>query len=76
MQDADGLTNFACLGVLDAVNGIMTISSNNALTSFTGLDVFSHVEGNLTISSNPALPLASAQAFANQITVKGSVTIN
>ena len=34
------------------------------------------VDGNLTISSNTLLPLATAQAFATSIMVRGTVVIN
>jgi hypothetical protein len=34
------------------------------------------VGGDLTISANPKLPSATAQAFANAITVVGTTTIN
>ena len=74
--DSSGLTSFAGLGALQSVGADLTVSNNNALTSFSGFDSFQMVGGNLTITSNPALPSGAAQAFANQITVNGSVQIN
>jgi hypothetical protein len=76
VQNANSITDFGGMSVLQTVNGNMLVKDNPNLTGFSGLQMFNHVEGNLTISGNAALSPSVAQAFANQITVKGTVTIN
>jgi hypothetical protein len=70
------LGDFTGLGALDGVSGSMTITSNAQLRSFTGLTRMAEVGGDLTVTGNPLLPRATSQAFAQRITVRGTVTIN
>ena len=74
--DTTNLANFSGLGALKVVSGDMRISNNGQLQGFAGLSAIHEVGGDLTISGNPNLPGASAQSFANSITVHGTVTIN
>jgi len=73
---AGSLHDFTGLGALDSVSGAMTVSNNPVLTSFTGLTRFREVGGGLTITTNSVLPKATSQAFAQRLTVRGTVTIN
>lgn len=71
----NALTDFTGLGQLVDV-AALTVTQNAELTSFNGLASFQRVGGDLTIVANPKLSLATAQAFANTITVVGTTTIN
>ncbi|HEY5922700.1 MAG TPA: hypothetical protein VIV11_13555, partial [Kofleriaceae bacterium] len=75
VTSCNGLTDFTGLSQLVDVAS-MTITQNAELTSFAGLSSFQKVGGDLTIVANPKLPAATAQAFANAITVAGTTTIN
>ncbi|HEY1546370.1 MAG TPA: hypothetical protein VGG28_01050, partial [Kofleriaceae bacterium] len=67
---------FTGLSSLNGVAGNFVVLENANLDSFAGLTSFTHVNGSVDIESNPNLPAATAQAFVNEITVRGSVTIN
>jgi hypothetical protein len=73
---AGSLTGFAGLGALEVVSGDMNITNNPQISSFAGLGAFDEVGEDLTITGNSSLPRPIAQAFANGITVRGTVTIN
>jgi hypothetical protein len=75
VNQCNALTDFTGLGQLVDVAGL-TVTQNAELTSFSGLASFQKVGGDLTISANPKLPMSTAQAFANGITVVGTTTIN
>lgn len=70
-----GNTDFGGLSALATVSGNMTVWSCPRFTQFTGLDAMTDIGGNLLIMSNPMLSPAVAQAFANSVTVHGTVTI-
>jgi hypothetical protein len=75
VRACNALVDFTGLSQLVNVAG-MTVMQNAELTSFAGLTSFQKVGGDLMIVANPKLPAASAQAFANAITVSGTTTIN
>jgi hypothetical protein len=54
----------------------MTVTGNAQLRSFSGLTRLREVDGDLTITNNQMLPGATSQAFAQRITVHGTVTVN
>jgi hypothetical protein len=76
LEGAGSLRDFTGMGALEIVSGSMTVTNNAQLRSFTGLDRMKEVGGDLTITSNPLLPKTTSQAFAQRITVRGTVTIN
>jgi hypothetical protein len=76
LQQADGLTSFHGLDQLTLVSGNVTITDNASLASFSGLGSLSEIGGSLTISNNPKLAPATSTAWANGVSVHGSVTIH
>lgn len=70
------LRDFTGMGALETVAGAMTVTGNAQLRSFTGFTRMREVDGDLTITANPLLPSATSQAFAQRITVHGTVTVN
>jgi len=76
LTTAGNVSDFTGLGALETVAGAMTVTGNAQLRSFTGLSRMREVDGDLTITNNPLLPRATSQAFAQRITVHGTVTVN
>jgi hypothetical protein len=71
-----GNTDFSGFVSLNNVGADMTVLGNPNLSSFNGLDQMTTVGGNLLISNNPSLSSGAAQAFANDVSVGGTTTIN
>ena len=76
VTSSGALRDFTGLGALETVAGAMTVTGNAQLRSFSGLTRLREVDGDLTITNNPMLPGATSQAFAQRITVHGTVTVN
>jgi hypothetical protein len=76
VQATASLHDFTGLGALETVSGTMMVANNAQLRSFTGLTRMREVDGDLTITGNPMLPRATSQAFAQHLTVHGTVTVN
>lgn len=76
VSGAGSLASFAGLDALEAISGDLTITNNAQLTSFAGLGALAEIGEDLTVTGNPLLPRPLAQAFASQVTVRGTVTIN
>lgn len=71
-----GNTDFAGLTSFTDIAGDMTVTGNPNVTSFNGLDQMTTIGGNLTITNNASLSSNTAHAFANNVLVGGTVTIN
>lgn len=70
-----GMPDFTGLSALTKIAGNMTLQSNPQLASFVGLDNMTTIGGNLAILDNAAMTHSTAQAFANKVSVAGSVMI-
>lgn len=74
--DMTGFVDFTGFGSLRYVSGDVRITNNSSLTGFSGLSAMQQIGGNLLIGSNSSLATSTADAFAAQVSVGGTTTIN